>query len=155
MQCVERRLGPLEGEIGFHEKGYLGFAPVSGFTVASMVAVAAFTGDSALFHAEAAGVVILVDCFIKPDMESIRTYWDENDSFQRDHYVFSLDRQWIIRLDQDTTLFMGELDFMRSVVERLGGVSEVRTVMDDDFIGGFDDVVGLGDYIDGLLAPLS
>ena len=63
MQCVERRLGPLEGEIGFHEKDYLGFAPVSGFTVTSMVAVAAFTGDSALFHAEAAGVVILVDCY--------------------------------------------------------------------------------------------
>jgi hypothetical protein len=27
-------------------------------------------------------------------------------------------------------------------------------MMDDDFIGGSDDVVGLGDYIDGLLAPL-
>ena len=92
---------------------------------------------------------------IKPDMESIRTYWSENDSFLRDHYVFSLDRRWIIRLDQDTTLFPGELDFMRSVVNRLGGVPAVRKMMSDDFIGGSDDVVGLGDYIDGLLAPLS
>jgi hypothetical protein len=91
---------------------------------------------------------------IKPDMESIRTYWDENDSFLRDQYVFSLDQQWIVRLDQDTTLFLGKLDFMRSVVDRLGGVAEVRKMMDDDFIGGFDDVVGLGDYIDGLLVPL-
>lgn len=63
MHCVERRLGPLEGEIGFHEKDYLGFAPVSGFTVTSMVALAAFTGDSALFHSDAAEVVILVDCY--------------------------------------------------------------------------------------------
>jgi len=63
MRCVERRLGPLEGEIGFHEKDYLGFAPVSGFTVTSMVALAAFTGDSALFHSDAAEVVILVDCY--------------------------------------------------------------------------------------------
>lgn len=63
MHCVERRLGPLEGEIGFHEKDYLGFAPVSGFTVTSMVAVAASTAESSLFHAEAAGVVILVDCY--------------------------------------------------------------------------------------------
>jgi len=63
MQCVERRLGPLEGEIGFHEKDYLGFAPVSGFAVTSMVAIAASTGDSALFHSESAGVVILVDCY--------------------------------------------------------------------------------------------
>jgi len=28
-------------------------------------------------------------------------------------------------------------------------------MIDDDFNGGFDDVVGLGDYIDSLLAPLS
>jgi len=38
---------------------------------------------------------------------------------------------------------------------RLGGVAEVRKMIDDDFNGGFDDVVGLGDYIDSLLAPLS
>jgi len=63
MRCVERRLGALEGEIGFHEKDYLGFAPVRGFAVTSMVAVAASTGESALFHSEAAGVVILVDCY--------------------------------------------------------------------------------------------
>lgn len=98
---------------------------------------------------------LLSGVHIKPDMESIRTYWDENYSFLRDHYVFSLDQQWIIRLDQDTTLFLGKLDVMRSVVDRLGGVAEVRRMMVDDFIGGSDDVVGLGDYIDGLLAPLS
>jgi len=28
-------------------------------------------------------------------------------------------------------------------------------MMDDDLIGDADDVVGLGTYIDGLLAPLS
>lgn len=97
---------------------------------------------------------LLSGVHIKPDMESIRTYWDENYSFLRDHYVFSLDQQWIIRLDQDTTLFLGKLDFMRSVVDRLGGVAEVRKMMDDDLIGDADDVVGLGTYIDGLLAPL-
>ncbi|WP_315385733.1 hypothetical protein [uncultured Stenotrophomonas sp.] len=63
MQCAERRLGLVEGEIGFHENDDLGFAPVSGFAVTSMVAIAASTGDSALFQSESAGVVMLVDCY--------------------------------------------------------------------------------------------
>jgi hypothetical protein len=92
---------------------------------------------------------------LKPDMDSIRAYWNGNDSFLRDHYVFSLDREWIVRPDQDTTLFLGKLDFIQSVVERLGGVADVRTMMSDDLIGDVDDVVGLGGYLDGLLAPLS
>ncbi|WP_421568668.1 hypothetical protein [Stenotrophomonas sp. PD6] len=92
---------------------------------------------------------------LKPDMDSIRAYWNENDSFLRDHYVFSLGREWIVRLDQDTTLFLGTLDFMRSVVDRLGGVADVKKMMNDDLIGDVDDVVGLGGYLDGLLAPLS
>ena len=92
---------------------------------------------------------------VKADMDSVRAYWDENTNFLRDHYLFSLDKSWIVRLDQDTTLFLGTLDFMRSVADRLGGVAEVRKMMDDDLIGGAVDVVGLGAYIDGLLDPLS
>ncbi len=88
-------------------------------------------------------------------MDSVRAYWDENANFLRDHYVFSLDKRWIVRLDQDTTLFLGRLEFMQSVTKRLGGIAEVRKMMDDDLIGGAVDVVGLGGYIDGLLDPLS
>lgn len=98
---------------------------------------------------------VLSAAHLKPSMDSIRAYWNENYNFLRDHYVFSLDREWIVRLDQDTTLFLGTLDFMRSVVDRLGGVAEVRKMMNDDLIGDVDDVVGLGGYLDGLLAPLS
>ncbi len=92
---------------------------------------------------------------IKPDIVSIRAYWNENDNFLRDHYVFSLDGKWIVRLDQDTTLFLGRLEFIRPVVERLGGAVVVRKMMYDDLIGGAEDVVGLGAYLDGLLSPLS
>ncbi len=88
-------------------------------------------------------------------MDSVRAYWDENTNFLRDHYVCSLGKRWIVRLDQDTTLFLGRLEFMRSVTSRLGGIGEVRKMMDDDLIGGAVDVVGLGGYIDGLLDPLS
>lgn len=92
---------------------------------------------------------------LKPDMDSVRAYWDENENFLRDHYVFSLDKRWIVRLDQDTTLFLGRLEFMRLVTNRLGGIGEVREMMDDDLIGGAVDVVGFGGYIEGLLDPLS
>lgn len=97
----------------------------------------------------------LTAAHLKPDMDSIRAYWNENENFLRDHYVFSLGREWIVRLDQDTTLFLGKLEFMRSVVDRMGGVVEVRKTMNDDFIGDAEDVVGLGAYLDGLLDPLS
>lgn len=97
----------------------------------------------------------LTPAHLKTDMDSIRAYWNENENFLRDHYLLSLDREWIVRLDQDTTLFLGKLDFMRSVVDRLGGLAEVKKMMNDDLIGDVDDVVGLGGYLDGLLAPLS
>lgn len=63
MSCIERKLGPLDGDIGFHEKGYLGFAGVTGFAVSSMVAIAASTMDSVVFCSEGAGIVLLVDCY--------------------------------------------------------------------------------------------
>lgn len=63
MSCVERKLGTLVGAIGFHEKDYLGFARISDFAASSMVAIAASTMDSVVFHAESLGVVILVDCY--------------------------------------------------------------------------------------------
>jgi hypothetical protein len=63
MNCVGRGLGPLVGALGFHEKDYLGFACVTDFTVPSMVAIAASTMDSVLFHAEKPEIVVLVDCY--------------------------------------------------------------------------------------------
>lgn len=63
MSRIERKLGPLDGDIGFHEKDYLGFAAVTGFAVSSMVAIAASTMDSVVFCSEGAGIVLLVDCY--------------------------------------------------------------------------------------------
>lgn len=63
MRCVERKVGPLVGAIGFHEKDYLGFACISDFAASSMVAIAASTMDSVVFFAENLGIVILVDCY--------------------------------------------------------------------------------------------
>ncbi len=63
VSCVERKLGALDGALGFHDKNYLGFARVAGFGLSVMVEVAGLTQDSVLFYSRGAEFVMLVDCY--------------------------------------------------------------------------------------------
>lgn len=87
-------------------------------------------------------------------LQALRSYWLSNGNFMHDHYVFSADANWVVRLDQDVTLFAGESTFMHRVVARLGGVASVEALVRADLIGDGEDVVGLGGYVEDLLAPL-
>lgn len=73
----------------------------------------------------------------------------------RDHFLFSRNSRWVVKLDQDVTLFAGDVTFLADVVARLGGVEHVEKMMRRDLIGTVEDVVGLGGYVKGLLAPLN
>lgn len=73
----------------------------------------------------------------------------------RDHFLFSRNSRWVVKLDQDVTLFAGDVTFLADVVARLGGVEHVEKMMRRDLIGTAEDVVGLGGYVKGFLAPLN
>lgn len=87
-------------------------------------------------------------------MAGLRAYWLRNGNFMHDHYVFAADGRWVVRLDQDVTLFAGNLAFIGRVVGILGGAEYAEQIMRRDLIGDTEDVVGLEAYVKGLLAPL-
>lgn len=87
-------------------------------------------------------------------MAGLRAYWLRNGNFMHDHYVFAADGRWVVRLDQDVTLFAGNLAFIGRVVGILGGAEYAEQIMRRDLIGDIEDVVGLEAYVKGLLAPL-
>ncbi len=92
---------------------------------------------------------------IERGLDGLRSYWLEDGNFLRDHFLFSRDGRWVVKLDQDVTLFAGDVTFLADVVARLGGVEHVEKMMRRDLIGTAEDVVGLGGYVKGLLAPLN
>lgn len=92
---------------------------------------------------------------IERGLDGLRSYWLEDGNFMRDHFLFSRDGRWVVKLDQDVTLFAGDVTFLADVVARLGGVEHVEKMMRRDLIGTAEDVVGLGGYVKGLLAPLN
>ncbi|WP_080357423.1 hypothetical protein, partial [Stenotrophomonas maltophilia] len=92
---------------------------------------------------------------IERGLDGLRSYWLEDGNFMRDHYLYSHDGRWVVKLDQDVTLFAGDVTFHANVVARLGGVEHVQKMMRRDLLGTAEDVVGLGGYVKGLLAPLS
>ncbi|UOV04601.1 hypothetical protein MUU75_16075 [Pseudoxanthomonas mexicana] len=58
---------------------------------------------------------------LSPSLDSLREFWRSNNNFLNDHYVFSESGAWIVRLDQDVTLFTGEQSFVSHVLIDLGG----------------------------------
>ncbi|MHC9086255.1 hypothetical protein ACYX7E_14685 [Luteimonas sp. RIT-PG2_3] len=88
---------------------------------------------------------------INADLLELLEYWKNDLNFMSDHYVFSLAGKWIIRLDQDVTLFAGDSEFVGRVVNRLGGCDAVLARMEMDFSPGDGDEIGLGRYLRGLL----
>jgi hypothetical protein len=78
----------------------------------------------------------------------------EGERFLRDHYVFSLSFNWVVRLDQDVTLFAAERDFMREVIDRLHGLNSVMERMTVDFDPGENDLVGLRRFLSDITEEL-
>lgn len=91
---------------------------------------------------------------LAPSLASLREYWSADSRFLRDHYVFAPDFTWVIRLDQDVTLFAAQLEFMSAVVARLDGLDSVMERMVDDFDPGEGDPVGLTGFLLGITKGL-
>jgi hypothetical protein len=84
---------------------------------------------------------------VTPSLASLRSYWMEDSRFLRDHFVFAPDFTWVVRLDQDVTLFAAERDFMDEVVAHLHGLDCVMERMIEDFDPGEGDPEGLMRYL--------
>jgi len=91
---------------------------------------------------------------VEPDLDSLRRYWMEGERLLRDHYLFSSSFNWVVRLDQDVTLFAAERDFMREVIDRLHGLNSVMDRMIEDFDPGEDDPVGLQRFLSDITDEL-
>lgn len=91
---------------------------------------------------------------LPPRLEALRRYWSDDARFLRDHYVVSRESGFVVRLDQDVTLFVAKVSFLSEVVDRLGGLGSVMARMIDDFDPGETDPVGLQRYLDAIVAPL-
>lgn len=94
------------------------------------------------------------ECSVEPDLDSLRRYWMEGERFLRDHYLFSSSFNWVVRLDQDVTLFAAERDFMREVIDGLHGLNSVMDRMIEDFDPGEDDPVGLQRFLSDITDEL-
>lgn len=86
-----------------------------------------------------------------PDLDK---FWKEDVRFLKDHYIFSPTHNWLVRLDQDVTLFVGERVFLGRVIDKLGGLDVVMEKMVDDMDPGPTDSVGLQRYLDSITHPL-
>jgi len=84
-------------------------------------------------------------------LPALRAYWGADSNFMFDHYVIPASRKWIIKLDQDVTLFAGESSFVYSVVDELGGYDNVMSRMEEDFAPGELDSAGLRRYLHAIL----
>jgi hypothetical protein len=82
-----------------------------------------------------------------PGRAALMSFLGADFKFTSDHYVFSQSHEWLCRLDQDVTLIAGEVDFIREVVARCGGLQSVMDLMLDDFDPGPSDPVGLFRYL--------
>lgn len=88
---------------------------------------------------------------LRPTLDSLRGFWKSSFNFLSDHYVLSESAGWIVRLDQDVTLFSGELCFVNEVLKELGGAEVVFHRMESDFSPDSSDSAGLKNYLRTLL----
>lgn len=91
---------------------------------------------------------------LPPCLQSLRKYWSDDAKFLRNHYVVSQESGFVVRLDQDVTLFVAKVGFLSEVIGRLGGLGSVMARMVDDFDPGKSDPAGLQRYLDAIVAPL-
>lgn len=100
-----------------------------------------------------------LDAGLKPqcipaDIFSIREYWREDARFLSDHYILSPQLHWLIRLDQDVTLFSAKIEFLRKFCDKAGGLDRVFSMMQDDFSPGEEDRAGLGVFLRSITVAL-
>lgn len=89
------------------------------------------------------------------NLDDLRKYWTTNAQFLKDHYLVSAERDWVIRLDQDITLFAAKISFASVVVRKMGGFATVMNIMTDDFgIGLHSDDAGLLTYLRNITGSL-
>jgi len=91
---------------------------------------------------------------IEAGLPSVRTYLFEEGRFLQDHFLFSPAMDWLIRLDQDVTLFAANVDFLQVVVADLHGLDGLMRRMVDDFDPGEDDPVGLLRFLSAITSGL-
>ena len=91
---------------------------------------------------------------LSASLSTLREWWERDANFLQDHHVCAADFSWIVRLDQDVTLFTAGGHYMRRVVDSIGGLDCVMEMMRNDFVPGECDPLGLQLYLDGLVASL-
>lgn len=92
---------------------------------------------------------------IRPSLDHLRSYWTTDDRFLSDHYFVDPSRRWIVRLDQDVTLFGGERSFVQQVCNVAGGIGFIVEDMIKDFDPGPEDKAGLRKYINYISKGLT
>lgn len=85
--------------------------------------------------------------FAAPSLCTLHEFLTEDARFLTDHYVLSRSSEWVVRLDQDVTLFAAKADFVSEVLARLGGPTDVMARMVEDFDPGTGDPVGLNGFL--------
>ena len=66
LNCLDREFGALNGQIGFHDKTYLGLARIAGVHVTALASAAEASEDSVILYVEDPQGVILVDFYRSP-----------------------------------------------------------------------------------------
>lgn len=92
---------------------------------------------------------------VAPQLYALREYWDGNAKFLRDHYVLSEGGEWVVRLDQDVTLFAGRSSFMRAVANGAGGAEFIKKIMKHEFDDDAESSLGLKAYVEALTKGLT
>jgi hypothetical protein len=95
------------------------------------------------------------EVFRPTTLEDLRKYWTTDAKFLRNHYVVSEKEDWVVRLDQDVTLFAAVQSFASMVVNDMGGLEAVMCIMSDDFgVSENSDNLGLQGYLKEITKPL-
>lgn len=63
LECFQHRLTAISGKIGFHDKDYMGLAPLRGIDPVSLLTVSDKAEDSVVFYLDDPEGLILVDCY--------------------------------------------------------------------------------------------
>lgn len=66
LTCIRSRISLLSGEIGFHEKKYLGFAKLSDVNPMNLLSIAELTEESVIFCNDSPAGIVMVDCYPNP-----------------------------------------------------------------------------------------
>ncbi|PTA70644.1 hypothetical protein C9412_15875 [Stenotrophomonas sp. Nf1] len=85
--------------------------------------------------------------FSAPSLCSLHEFLTGDARFLTDHHVLSRSSEWVVRLDQDVTLFAAKVDFVSEVLARLGGLNDVMARMIEDFDPGAGDPAGLNGFL--------